>query len=147
MRFLVDTNVLLAAINTSAPGHDASRSLVEEILASDRPWCLSWVNVYEFLRVATHHRVFPRPLRFDQALEQLAPLLSHRYVEVLAETDRHAAVLAEIVRDAGPVSGNFVHDCHIAALMAEHDVRLIHTFDTHFRRFSRLEVVVPGADG
>jgi toxin-antitoxin system PIN domain toxin len=145
MRFLIDTNVLLAAVNVSSPGHAASRALVEEVLASDRPWCLSFVNVYEFLRVATHRGVFLRPLRFEQALDQLTPLLSHRSVELLTETERHAAVLCEVVRDAGPVSGNFVHDCHIAALMAEHDVRRIHTFDTHFRRFSHLEVVVPGA--
>ena len=146
MRFLIDTNVLLAAANTSAPEHGVSRELVEDVLATNQPWCLSWVNVYEFLRVATHRRVFPRPLRFEDALDLLSPLLAHRALEMLVPTDRHAEVLRAVVRDAGPVSGNFVHDCHIATLMAEHDVRLIKTFDTHFRRFSHLEVMVPGTE-
>ncbi len=117
-------------------GHASAINLVIKVLEGDDPWCLSWVNVYEFLRVTTHHRVFPRPLTFDDAFSQIEILLTHPACEILQETPRHAKVLVELAERARPVSGNFVHDCHIAALMMEHDVRGIVTFDSHFRRFA-----------
>ena len=144
MRFLVDTNVLLAATVESLPEHASSRAFVERVLGSPDPWCLCWVNVYEYLRVVTHPRVFPRPLRWEQALLQVRSLLDHPALDLLAETARHVEVLARVVAEAAGASGNFVHDCHVAALMAEHDVRRIVTFDAHYRRFRNLDVLSPG---
>ena len=145
MRFLIDTNVLLAATMSDLPGHADADRLVRQLLSGDEPWCLSWVNVYEFLRVATHPRVFPHPLGLDDALSQMELLLSHPGCQILGETDRHTVHLAAAVASAGGASGNFVRDCHIAALAREHDVGIIVTADTHFRRFGRwLEVLEPG---
>ena len=138
-RFLVDTNVLLAATFEELPSHEAARTLMERIFASDDPWCLSWVNVYEYLRVATHARVFARPLPFTDALRQVEEALGHPGLTVLTETQRHRTMLRRAVTDAGGARGNFVHDCHVAALMLEHDVRLVITEDRHFRRFTFIE--------
>jgi hypothetical protein len=140
---MVDTNVLVAATFEDLTGHTAARALMEHLLASDIPWCLAWATVYEYLRVVTHPRVFARPLRWRDAMRQVSQLLSHRRLEILTETDRHAEVLEAVVEGAGGASGNFVHDCHIAALMVEHDVRRIVTADTHFRRFRDLVVLAP----
>ncbi len=145
MRFLVDTNVLVSATFAELPGHDESVTFVARVLASMEPWCLAWVVVYEYLRVVTHPQVFARPLSWADAIRQAHRLLEHPSLQVLAETERHVAVLDAVVRDAGGASGNFVHDCHIAALMAEHDARRIVTYDSHFRRFPGIEVVKPGA--
>jgi toxin-antitoxin system PIN domain toxin len=144
VRLLVDTNVLLAATIRQLPAHAECRAFAERLLSSSSPWCLSWVNIYEFLRVATHPRVFSKPLRWSEARAALAPFLEHPRLELIVETPGHRAALERVVEDAGSVAGNFVHDCHLAALMHEHDVRRIVTLDTHFRRFARLDVVGPG---
>jgi len=143
VRFLVDTNVLLAATIRQLPAHAECRAFAERLLGSSSPWCLSWVNIYEFLRVATHPRVFSRPLRWTDAVAAISPYMAHPRLEIIAETPEHLSVLERTAAEAGSVAGNFVHDCHIAALMREHDVRSIVTFDTHFRRFGHLEVVHP----
>jgi toxin-antitoxin system PIN domain toxin len=143
VRFLVDTNVLLAATVRQLPAHAESREFVEDLLRSDASWCLAWVNVYEFLRVATHPRVFSRPLSWSDATAAISQFLSHPRLELIVETPDHLSALEKTAAEAGSVAGNFVHDCHIAALMREHDVRRIVTFDTHFRRFEHLEVVRP----
>jgi toxin-antitoxin system PIN domain toxin len=143
VRLLVDTNVLLAATIRQLPEHAECRAFAERLLSAASPWCLSWVNVYEFLRVATHPRVFSKPLLWPEASAALAPFLSHPRLELIVETPGHHAALERVVEDAGSVAGNFVHDCHLAALMHEHDVRRIVTLDTHFRRFGRLEVEHP----
>lgn len=146
MRYLLDTNVLVGASFLEAPQHEDCLAVVQKTLAGRQPWCLSWVNVYEFLRVATHRKVFPRPLSFQSAKRQMQNLLDHPTIELLQETPRHLEVLDEVSALAGSVSGNFVHDCHLAALMREHDVKRIITLDTHFRRFGIFEVLSPSHD-
>lgn len=143
MRFLVDTNVLVSATFAELPGNSSALRFLERVLASDTPWCLTWVNVYEYLRVSTHARVFETPLRWHQAMAQCAELLRHPSLDMLVETERHASALEAVVKEAGGASGNFVHDCHIAALMREHDVTWIVTADAHFRRFPGMEVTAP----
>jgi len=143
MRVLVDTNVLLAATVRQLPAHAESREFAERLLSSAAPWCLSWVNIYEYLRVATHPRVFSKPLKWTEARAAVSQFLASPQLEILSETPSHLATLEKVVAEAGSVSGNFVHDCHVAALMREHDVRRIVTFDTHFRRFSKIDVATP----
>jgi hypothetical protein len=134
---------LLAASIRQLPAHAECRAFAGRLLGASTPWCLSWVNVYEFLRVATHPRVFSRPLNWSDAVAAISPFLSHPRIELIVETPDHRSALEKTAAEAGSVSGNFVHDCHLAALMREHDVRRIVTFDTHFRRFEHLEVVRP----
>ena len=143
MRFLIDTNILLQATIEELPKHSQCRDFIEGVLNSDEPWCLTWVNIYEYLRVITHPRVFARPLKWDDARAQIEVLLAHPYLDLISETDRHLKTLDEVVDKAGSVSGNFVHDCHIATLMQEYDLRQIVTYDTHFRRFQNIDVVFP----
>ena len=148
MRLLVDTNVLVSATFAEATGHKESVAFLNRLLAGDRRWCLAWPVVYEYLRVVTHPRVFARPLRWGEAFSQVKELLSHPGLEFLAETDRHTGTLAAVVESAGGASGNLVHDCHLAALMAEHDVRRIVSYDRHFRLFPGIVSVLPEvADG
>lgn len=143
MRVVVDTNVLLGATFEELPSHAPSVSFLRALLRSGDRLCLTWVNVYEYLRVATHARVFSRPLRWNDAKDQMAALLRHTRTDLLSETPDHLRVLSAVVEGAGGASGNFVHDCHIATLMSEHDVRTIITADAGFRRFRGLEVLAP----
>jgi toxin-antitoxin system PIN domain toxin len=144
VRFLIDSNVLIAASMKEVPDHSSAHDFIISVLSDEFPWCLSWINVYEFLRVTTHRRVFPKPLNFEKAFRQIQILISHPACEILQETSRHVKILSEIARIARPVTGNFVHDCHIAAMLFEHDVHAIVTYDTHFRRFGApLEVWSP----
>ena len=64
---------------------------------------------------------------------------------VLVATARHAAVVAEVLRDGPHLSGNLIHDAHTAVLMREHGIARIYTRDTDFHRFPWVEVVDPPA--
>ena len=141
--FVVDTNILLYAVNPDASEHQAARDLLEAWRAGDRPWFVTWGIIYEFLRVSTHPRVFPVPIALTEAGAWIAALLSGHTDGILVATDRHAGVLAELVASHPRVRGNPVHDLHIAALMMEHGVPEIRTADTDFHQFGFLRVVNP----
>lgn len=143
MRFLVDTNIFLHAANTGSPDHDKARAFLEEHLQLRTSWCTTWPILYEFLRVATHGRVFPKPLKAREALTFVGSLTAMEETAILTPTERHFSALEAVVAELGRPSGNLFHDIHTAALMREHGVREIITADTDFLQFRFLQVTNP----
>ena len=129
----LDTNVLVYAEVGSTEHHESS------------PWALPWPCAYEFLRVVTHPKVFDPPVPVERALEDLERILESPSLELLSESRRHRTLMAELVRET-EVSGNLLHDAHVAALCLEHGVRELVTGDRDFGRFPGLDVVDPFGD-
>jgi toxin-antitoxin system PIN domain toxin len=144
--FVVDTNVLVYAADKRAPEHARCRMLLERWRAQQGAWYLTWGNCYEFLRVVTHPKVLRHPWTADAAGRFLTALQQSPGLSMLVPTDRHAAVLAEVMSEVPMIVGNLWHDAETAVLMREHGIRRICTRDTHFARFRFVEVVDPLTD-
>ena len=143
----LDTNVLVYAANEDAPQHDVCRALIEGIDSDGRqgdlePLCLTWSVVYEFLRVITHRSVLDHPFSIDHAWATVASLLDLPHVQILGPGPQHADHAMRMLAAPG-VNGNLVFDAHVAAVLAEHGVRRVYTFDQDFHRFPGVEVVNP----
>ncbi len=130
----VDTNVLVYSEIISSAHHRAARRLLTDLAEGPAAWAIPWPCVYEFLRVITHPRVFSPPVPLDLALHDLAQILASPTLVLLSETARHAEVMATVTKQAG-VTGNLIHDAHIAALCIEHGVSELITGDRDFSRF------------
>ena len=130
----IDTNVLVYAEIVSSAHHEPARRLLVELAEGATPWAIPWPCIYEFLRVVTHPRVFSPPVPAALALEDLTRILASPSLVLLGETDRHPEILQRVVRDSG-VTGNLLHDAHIAALCLEHGVSEMVTGDRDFARF------------
>lgn len=143
---LLDTNVLLYATFEGFPEHARAREILREIAEDGVPHCTTWVNLFEYLRAATHRRMLrPAPVTLEEALGNVTDLLDHPCISRIDPGPRHVDVFRDVCREAGVVEGNFVHDCRIAAIMRENGVSQILTRDTSFRRIPGLEVVDPFA--
>ena len=141
--FVVDTNVLLDAADESSEFHTPCRSFLEGLRSGPIPWFLTWGIAYEFLRVATHPRVYLYPWSASEAHAFLEALLCSASARLLTPTPRHAEVLAASLADVPEARGNLLHDLHTAVLMREHGVSRIVTRDRDFHRFAFLDVVDP----
>jgi toxin-antitoxin system PIN domain toxin len=130
----VDTNVLVYSEIISSSHHRVARRLLTELAEGRTPWAIPWPCVYEFLRVVTHPRVFSPPVPLAVALHDLNEILASPTIVLLSETERHSEVMSVIVEESG-VTGNLVHDAHIAALCIEHGVSELFTGDRDFSRF------------
>lgn len=143
---VVDTNVLLYGANTDAAEHARARRFLLDVGRTADAWYLTEGIAYEFLRVATHARVFPSPLSWRDALGFLQPLLAADNVRVLQSTDRHWTVLEDALRPLTHPAGNLFFDVRTVVLMREHGVRRIYTTDTDFLQFDDIDVVNPLRD-
>ena len=141
--FVVDTNVLLYAADKSAAEHRICRDFILQCRQKVTPWHLTWGIVYEFLRVATHPRVFQKPMDISLAWQFIQSILASPGLSVLLETEQHPEIAPLVFDDIPLLSGNLVFDTHTAILMREHGIKRIYTRDTDFHRFSFLEVVDP----
>jgi hypothetical protein len=141
--FAVDTNLLIYAAISESPRHDRARRLVDEWRRSAESWLITWSIAYEFLRVVTHRSALLHPLTFADAWSFIESLRSSPSFGILVETERHAEVVRDLTREYPHVSGNQLHDLHIAALMREHGVVEIRTADTDFHQYKFLRVVNP----
>ena len=138
---LVDANVLLNAVNRSAPDHVVAKRWLDAALSGATPVGFAWVVLLAVLRLATRPGLFPRPLTADEATKLVRGWLSAPSSVVLHPGSRHLDLLAGMLADAG-TAGNLTTDAHLVALAREHNATVI-SFDADFARFAGLHWARP----
>jgi hypothetical protein len=99
----------------------------------------------EFVRIATHRRLFDPPSTIAQAVEAIDALMESPSVRLLGTASAHWSLLrAAIV--AGETTGNLVLDAQIAAVCREHGVERLLTEDRDFSRFTFLRSMTLAED-
>jgi toxin-antitoxin system PIN domain toxin len=140
---LVDTNVLLYAADEDSPGHLACLNLLMTLRQQAKPWQTTWPILNEFLRVATHSKVWKRPWTATAAWRFVQTILEAPGFSILNPTPKHSEIIDQILREVPGLQGNIFHDVHTAALLREHGIATIYTHDADFHRFPFLEVIDP----
>ncbi len=144
MSFTVDANILLYASDTSSDVHDRAQRFLHERAAGPDLFYLFWPTIMSYLRIATHTRIFARPLDPEAAAENIEALLELPHVRTGSETERFWEVWRATTR--GLVArGNIVPDAHLVALMREHGVGVIWSRDRDLRKFEGIRVADPFA--
>jgi len=138
---LPDLNLLIYAVDGSAPRHRAAVRWWNGLLSGGETVALTWVVMLGFLRLTTNPRIMQNPLTADEALDYVERWLAHPITAVVDPTPRHTLVLRDLLRDVG-AAGNLVPDAHLAALAIEHGAELC-SADHDFGRLPGLRWVDP----
>ncbi len=133
---LPDVNLLLYAYDSDSPRQTAAREWLEETLSGTETVAFAWAVMVGFIRIATHPAIFARPWDAGDALDVVDDWLAQPAVTVVHPTDRHAAVLRDLLAPLG-AAGNLTSDAHLAALAIEHGATLCSS-DNDFSRFAGL---------
>ncbi len=133
---LVDANLLLFAVDSTAPSHDRAMAWLEERLNGDRRVGLPWESLTAFLRIATNPRASDHPLKPANAWRFVEDWLAAPTTWIPLPTDNHADVFGGLVRKYH-LAGNLIPDAHIAALAIEHGLEVC-SADTDFARFTEI---------
>jgi len=138
----VDTSVLAYAVNRFAPEHPRAGRVMEELVNGESPWGLPWPVVHAFLGFVTHPHAVVRPLGTGEAWAFIEGLLASASVQPLGPTERHPAVLAEVLAGVAGDPGGIAR-LETAAVLRGHGVRELLTADRGMRRFRFLSVRDP----
>lgn len=129
---ILDANVLLYARNRDDERHSEAAAFLEDVLNGPHRVGLPWQTLTAFLRIATHSRVFPKPLSPSEAADQVEAWLSAPAAWIPAPGPDHQTVLLDMVRDLRLI-GPLLSDAHLAALALEHGTGIWST-DADFAR-------------
>ncbi len=143
MSGVIDTNVLLYGANADAAEHGAARAFLTGAGNMRESWYVTDGILYEFLRVSTHAKVFPRPLGWREALSFLQPFVAADNIHILRVGESHWSLLGDLLAELTHPSGNLFFDVRTVVLMREHGIRRVYTTDTDFLQFAGIEVVNP----
>jgi len=138
---LPDLNLLLYAYDSTSARHDTAREWLQETLSGAETVALPWAVVVGFVRISTNPAIFAAPWDASDALDVVDAWLAQPCVTMVHPTDRHTAVLRELLTCLG-TAGNLTSDAHLAAIAIEHGATL-HSCDSDFSRFPGLRWVDP----
>ena len=139
----VDSGLLLLAANRFAPEHARAAALLESLAAGEAPWALTWSGIHEFLGFVTHPHAVARVLGAEEAWGFIEVLTASSALHLLAPTDRHASVCAEVLALAGSGAGRLDPSFTTAVILREHGVRELLSTDTSMSRWGFLELRDP----
>jgi uncharacterized protein len=141
---LLDVNLFLYAVDEASPRYEPAHAWVEETLSGSDTVALSWTTLVGFVRLSTRANLFEQPLQVEQALDLVDGWLTQPCTTVVNPTERHSAVLRELLAPLG-TAGNLTTDAHLAALAIEHGA-LLCSCDADFSRFPGLRWIDPLRD-
>lgn len=139
MSSTIDVNVLVYAVNTRAPKHEPALALLDRLAGQRELFYVFWPVLLGFVRIATHPSLLPRPLAVADALTRVEHLLELPHLRTGSEGDGTAFWPRYVEMQSEVRGGNDVPDAQLAGLMKLHGVRVIHTDDRGFARFSGIE--------
>lgn len=138
---LVDTNLLIYAVDMDAPAHGAALEWLNATFSSGTQIGLPWVVLTGFIRITTNHRAMRSPMSVDQALAYVEQFLQQPNVSTVNPGERHWLILSSLLRHSGS-GGNLTTDAHIAAMALEQGYT-VYSADNDFKRFTGLDHVNP----
>lgn len=138
---LLDTNILIYAVDDSSVHHERVRPWLEEQLAGTETVAFAWNALLGFVRLTTNARIFASPLSTEDALDLVDAWLARPSATVVHPTARHGQVLRDLLGPFG-TAGNLTSDAHLAALAVEHGAEVCST-DGDFARFPGVRLVNP----
>jgi predicted nucleic acid-binding protein len=138
---VVDTNVLVYALDVDAPQHAPSRALLEAARRTSVTLYVTPQIICEFYSVVTNPRRVLNPCSPAAALAAISSLLGFlRVLPVPSHT------VGELIRLIGrrPVTGGDVFDLQILATMNVNGIKRIYTFNIDdFAAFSEIAAATP----
>lgn len=138
---LVDANLLVYAHVDSLMQHAKAHAWLDQQLNAGTRVGLPWPSLLSFVRLVSNPRIFQRAVSVAEAWRQVEDWLACENVWIPLPTERHAAVMSELLA-AQPLKSDLIPDAHLSALAIEHGLTLCST-DGDFARFAELHWINP----
>lgn len=134
---IVDTNILIYAINEDSPKHSKAREFLKE---NKNVLVVSHQVIFEAIRILTHPK-FSKPMKPKSALETVSAIADA--CEIISPNQKTYYLTLEFIKKFA-LSGNRIFDAYLAATAITNGVNKIATDNTkHFKKFTDLKIINP----
>ncbi len=140
---LIDTDVLVVAVNRDDVRNDLARTFLERLLNDGSSVLIAPANIIGFIRNVTRAVGGLPGLPVGVAFDVAELLLRRSTVRVPIPDEGHFARVRELLEHAG-ASGRHVDDAHLAALALQYRATIV-SFDSDFARFPGVKWERPAA--
>jgi predicted nucleic acid-binding protein len=142
-RALLDTNILIYALDPTSAYYPACGALLERTKAAGADLCVAPQNLAEFYAITTNARRVPVPRKPAEALAVVEQFLERPGLELLPVPADIVSRWIALVR-RHPVAGGDLFDLQLVATMLANGVTRIYTYNRDdFVPFTELEVIIP----
>lgn len=139
---IVDTSVLVHAINATSPYNSAARQWVQRGTRGEFTLGLEQSALLGFIRLTTNPNLLGSPLTTDEAITIVRDWLAAPSALAVQPPKQHLDIFQNLLRDR-IVTRDLVMDAHLAAVAIGHGATLA-TFDRGFLGFDGLKVEILG---
>ncbi len=134
---LIDSNVLIYAINADSPKHKLAKQFLEGNIHNLQ---IAHQNILETLRVLTHTK-YANPLKLKDALISIFAITKES--QIICPTESTYYITAELIKKHN-LAGNRIFDAYLAATAVSNDINTIATDNVKdFTKFKILKVLNP----
>lgn len=84
MSFGIEVNILLCASDSGSSLHVKANDFLRCCATGQEVFCLAWMTVLSYLRMATHPAVFGRPLPQNEAARNIEALMAAPHCRVIS---------------------------------------------------------------
>jgi toxin-antitoxin system PIN domain toxin len=134
---LVDSNVLVYAINNASPKHRAAQGFLQENIGN---MAIAHQNIFESLRVLTHPK-FQNPMTSAAAIAAINAISNHCRI-FAPDYETHEIALALIKKHG--LAGNKIFDAYLTATALSTGITSIATDNTQdFMPFKEVSLINP----
>jgi len=134
----LDTNAIIHYLVKSQLDHKVVKAWFEK---NTEPLATTHTNIAEVLRLITHPKVFPNPMKLAAAVELVKNFIEVFNLLVLEESPHWYEELQPLAKLIPTLRGNEVFDARIALCLKHNGIKEILTFDTDFLKYPFLKVV------
>lgn len=140
---LIDTDVLIIAVNDGDDRHAAVKAYLERLLNSDEGVLIATASIVGFIRTVTRLIKGLPGLPVGVAFELVDDWLRRSTVQIPTPDARHFSRVRELLEQSG-AGGKHVDDAHLAALALQYRATIV-SFDRGFVRFPEIKWESPAA--
>ena len=144
---LLDTNILIYADQEQEPHHHVAKMPRDRGQQGEIPVCIAPQNLSEFFAIVTRtgrHRA-SNPMSPDEAIDEIRKYLECEHIYKIYPTPTTWPILLSLLGQH-PVTGQDIHDLHLAATMLSNGIKRIYTFNSKdFEPIPGIEVLDPEA--
>ena len=134
---LIDSNILVYAINVSSPKHQKAQDFLQENIGSLE---VAHQNIFEAVRVLTHPK-FSSPMKINDALKAIENIMNA--CTIISPDYRTHHIALELIRKHKLVSDQ-VFDAYLVATTLSNGINKLATDNVKdLNRFSEISVINP----